>query len=235
MEMDEAKKTNAIRSDAFARQYFQGRVIDIGAGRDLVCAHAERFDLEDGDANVITQYRKIESYDCVHSSHCLEHMHDPQQALMQWWALVKPGGYLVMVVPDEDLYEQCNWPSIFNRDHKATFTLKKGSSWSPVSFKIDDLARNLPKAEILSVELQDAGYNHALQNKVIRVRKPGSSERTLGRFFVRLATKIAKRVPVAGKNLKRQVENIGFHLGVPIDQTAREAVAQIQVIVKKTN
>ena len=35
--------------------YFQGKVIDIGAGNDLVCSHAEQFDLEDGDANVIAQ------------------------------------------------------------------------------------------------------------------------------------------------------------------------------------
>lgn len=36
-------------------RYFQGKVIDIGAGNDLVGSHAERFDLEDGDANVIAQ------------------------------------------------------------------------------------------------------------------------------------------------------------------------------------
>ena len=137
--MDEAKKTNLIRGDAFMSQYFQGKVIDIGAGNDLVCPGAERFDLEDGDANVITRYRQPDSYDCVHSSHCLEHMHDPAAALKEWWALVKPGGYLVTVVPEEDLYEQGIWPSVFNKDHKATFTLKKGRSWSPVSFNVENL------------------------------------------------------------------------------------------------
>ena len=92
--MDEAKKTNLIRGDAFMSQYFRGKVIDIGAGNDLVCPGAERFDLEDGDANVITRYRQPDSYDCVHSYHCLEHMHDPAAALKEWWALVKPGGLL---------------------------------------------------------------------------------------------------------------------------------------------
>ncbi|MBK8741304.1 MAG: class I SAM-dependent methyltransferase [Betaproteobacteria bacterium] len=121
--MDEARKTNALRGAAFAAQYLDGRVIDIGAGRDLVSANAERFDIDDGDANFISRFRPAGAYDAVHSSHCLEHMHDPPAALAEWWSLLKPGGYLILVVPDEDLYEQGIWPSIFNRDHKATFRL----------------------------------------------------------------------------------------------------------------
>ena len=50
-------------------------------------------------------------------------MRDVPQALEQWWQLVKPGGAMVIVVPDEDLYEQGAWPSLFNRDHSATFRL----------------------------------------------------------------------------------------------------------------
>ena len=63
-------------------------------------------DLIHGDAQHILDYKKKESYDCVNSSHCLEHMKDVPSALSQWWGLVKPGGYLVTVVPHEDLYEQ---------------------------------------------------------------------------------------------------------------------------------
>ena len=63
------------------------------------------------------------AYDAVCSSHCLEHMRDVPAALTQWWALVRKGGYLVLVVPDEDLYEQGGWPSLFNSDHKATFRI----------------------------------------------------------------------------------------------------------------
>ena len=53
--MDEARKTNALRGPAFIGRYLGGKVIDIGAGADLVAPHAERFDLEEGDANLITQ------------------------------------------------------------------------------------------------------------------------------------------------------------------------------------
>lgn len=131
-------------------------MIDIGAGKGLVCPWAELFDIEDGDANQITRYRTSGSYDAVHSSHCLEHMTDPVVSLSQWWALIKPGGYLVLVVPDEDLYEQGFWPSRFNNDHKATFIIKTDKSWSPVShiIPIDQTAREA-LAQIQVVEKKD--------------------------------------------------------------------------------
>ena len=56
-------------------------MIDIGAGRDLVTPTAQRFDLEDGDADFITRYSQPQTYDAVHSSYCLEHMVDPARAL----------------------------------------------------------------------------------------------------------------------------------------------------------
>jgi hypothetical protein len=59
-------------------------------------------------------------------------MANPESALSQWWSLVKPGGYLIVVVPHEDLYEQGIWPSRFNSDHKATFQLGAVSKFSPV-------------------------------------------------------------------------------------------------------
>ena len=55
--MDEARKTNALRGRAFIERYLSGKVIDIGAGADLVAPHAERFDRDEGDANVITRHR----------------------------------------------------------------------------------------------------------------------------------------------------------------------------------
>ena len=90
--MDESAKTNRLRSAEFHRTYFSGRVIDIGCGPDLVVPHAVPFDVEHGDAQWIRNYFEAESFDCVHSSHCLEHMRDVKSALEQWWELVKRGG-----------------------------------------------------------------------------------------------------------------------------------------------
>jgi SAM-dependent methyltransferase len=133
--------------------------LDIGCGDDPVRPDVEPFDVDQGDANCVTQFiTDLESYDYVFSSHCLEHMYDPLTTIADWWKLVKPEGTMFVVVPDEDLYEQGYWPSLFNSDHKATFTISKQSSWSPVSRNLMDLARALPDAEIVSVRLQDHRY-----------------------------------------------------------------------------
>src|SRR6202042_1346216 len=119
--MNEASKTRAVRNSDFYSRYMSDSVLDIGCGPDLVVPHATPFDQEDGDANEILNYFKAESFSCVHSSHCLEHMRNPQKSIADWWTLLKPGGYLITVVPDEELYEQGNWARPFHSHHKKKF------------------------------------------------------------------------------------------------------------------
>lgn len=237
--MNEASKTSRHRTQAFKEMYFDGTVLDIGCGPDLVVPHAEPFDLEQGDANEISRYLPAASYDCVHSSHCLEHMRDVPSALRQWWSLVKPGGAMIVVVPEENLYEQGVWPSIFNPDHKATFRLGGSSSWSRVSYDLQWLIESLPGARLISAEIQDAGYNYALKSS-----GPGP----LGRLLIQLRYRtletpltwlrmkrlgLLKRLGLAPDLLDNFLARAGRHLGIPLDQTRGEALAQIQVVVRK--
>ena len=157
--MDEASKTLSLYPDLLS-PYLQGRVLDIGAGLDPITPQAEVFDKEQGDAQYLDRYFPSGSFDTVFSSHCLEHMVDPISALKSWFALVKPGGYLVTIVPDEDLYEQGHFPSLFNSDHKSTFTLSKSKSWSPRSNNCFELAQEL-QGEIIHLALQDNNYNRS--------------------------------------------------------------------------
>jgi SAM-dependent methyltransferase len=223
--MRETEKSNAYRTADFFAVYVRGRVIDIGCGDDPITATAEGFDREQGDANEILKYRSAESYDCVYSSHCLEHMNDPPKALAQWWLLLRPGGYMVVAVPHEDLYEQGYWPSLFNRDHKATFRMGGGTSWSPVSFDIYRLMTSLRGAEIISAEVQDRGYDHSLRGSG---RMHPKFLRKLGRWLVR--TKRTSRFVErpAGLCLRMLAA-----LGCPIDQTQGAALAQIQIVARK--
>lgn len=229
--MKESQKTNQLRSQAFKEAYLRGRIIDIGSGSETVCPEAEPFDMQDGDANRILDFREAGAYDCVHSSHCLEHMRDPEAALCQWWGLLRLGGHLVLVVPEEDLYEQGYWPSIFNADHKHTFRLGGATSWSPVSRDLFALCASLPGAMVLKAELQRAGYREAVH------RKPGTSPRSglrwgLGRFMA-IQRGRARRIPFVGRLAESLIIGASLATGCPIDQTLGEAVAQIQVVVRK--
>lgn len=102
-------------------------------------------------------------FDFVHSSHCLEHLVDPREGLRNWLRVVRDGGYLVITVPDEDLYEQGIFPSTFNRDYKWTFTIYKSQSWSDRSLNLLDMVRELgPDAEVVKNEQLSATYRFDL-------------------------------------------------------------------------
>ena len=225
--VDETSKTHLIRSEDFAQKYLQGRVLDIGAGKDGVSLNAEKFDTEDGDANRILDFLSRESYDTVYSSHCLEHMFNPPEALEQWWELVKPSGYLVLVVPDEDLYEQGIWPSIFNPDHKATFRLNTGASWSPVSHELKSLVSALPKVCVISTEKHDSHYDYSL------MAKPGETWHPKT-FLVKYMYRIARQMPLNIRpSCRKYVDRFARFRNIPVDQTLGPALAQIQIIARK--
>jgi len=64
-----------------------------------------------------------ESQDAVFSSHCLEHIDDYKYALSEWYRVLKIGGYIIIIVPHQYLYERKpTLPSIFNPDHKRLYT-----------------------------------------------------------------------------------------------------------------
>lgn len=52
-----------------------------------------------------------------------------------WYGL----GYLIVVVLDEDLYEQGLWPSVFESDHKASVRITKAESRCPASYDVRKL------------------------------------------------------------------------------------------------
>ncbi len=218
----EASKTKLVW-DAKTRALLAGEGIDIGCGIDPILPHVRRFDQEHGDANEIERFVP-ERFDFVFSAHCLEHMRDPRAAIRGWFNLVRPGGHLIVVVPDEDLYEQGAFPSVFNPDHKWTFTLSKPRSWSPRSLNVLELVRTLEGGELVRAEIQDHGYQRELQR-----RRIGWWGRWMHRQFMRF-----KRNLTSGPAQAR-VARVFHALGAAIDQTSIEdgRLAQIQFIVKR--
>src|SRR5262245_28715209 len=118
------------RREGYFEWVFLGDGIDIGCGDDPVTADCLRWDREQGDAQDLPGIAAA-SFDWVYSNHCLEDLPNPWRAIHRWWEVLRPGGRLLLVVPDEDLYEQGIWPSRFNGEHRWSFTLHKWRSWSP--------------------------------------------------------------------------------------------------------
>jgi SAM-dependent methyltransferase len=179
--MNESSKSifGKLADARYATRYLVGDGIDIGAGSDSLWQYHELFplmkscrawDVADGDAQLMQGVPDLQ-FDFVHSSHCLEHLRNPFEALNQWLRILKTGGHLVCIVPDEDLYEQGVFPSTYNADHKHTFTIHKQQSWSSASINLTELLAQLsPHASLLKLELKDATYRYQLPSLIQQAR-----------------------------------------------------------------
>ena len=221
--MNEASKTLSVISDSH-KKLLQGKGIDIGSGPYPVVQNAEPFDVIHGDADNILDYvKQVGEFDFVFSSHCLEHMKDPYKAISDWWRLVKPSGAMIFIVPDEDLYEQGYWPSIFNGDHKHTFTISKMKSWSPVSINVIELVNSLSSKKSSEIYLMDNNYDRSLL-----VSRIISSHRAIRLNVIQSTLSI--RFPF----VKNILDKIWKFFRQPVDQTLESALAQIFVVVYKS-
>jgi len=160
-----------MRDPNFINKYFVGVGLDIGGLPDPLSIYQELFcqmgdvrtwDWDDGDAQYLKSLGN-DAVDFVHSSHCLEHLVDPFIGLKNWMRVTKPGGYIIVTVPDEDLYEQGEWPPTFNKDHKNSFTINKNTSWCDKSVNVIDLLTSLgDSADIIKIELLTSSYRYEL-------------------------------------------------------------------------
>ena len=159
-----------LHDSRFATTFFKGSGIDIGCGDDPLSKYRLQFpliedlrpwDLPDGDAQLMSNVPN-DSYDFVHSSHCLEHLSNPYEAFKNWLRICKPNGHIVVTVPDEDLYEQGQFPSTFS-PHLTTWTILKDASWSPASIGVFDfLYQFRTEIEVIKVELINGSYIYGI-------------------------------------------------------------------------
>jgi SAM-dependent methyltransferase len=179
----------------FATRWFVGSGLDVGAGGDSLALYAELFplmrnvvpyDAPQGNAQLLDNVED-NSFDFLYSSHCLEHLDDPYEALSHWIRVVKPSGHLIISVPDEDLYEQGVWPSRFNVGHKTSWTIDKAESWSPVSVNVVDLVHRFRgEALPIKIELIDHGYRPSLFGRGIDQTRMPTTEAAIEFVLLKL-------------------------------------------------
>lgn len=86
--------------------------------------------------------------DAVYSSHCLEHIPDYKQALSDWHRVLKVGGYLIVAVPHQYLFEkQRDLPSRSNIDHRRYYTSESllaelREAWPENGYRVRQLVEN---------------------------------------------------------------------------------------------
>lgn len=93
-----------------------GDGVDIGFGGDPIVPHAICMDMPGRYANYMNHVQHLhgdarnlhwfraDALDWVYSSHVLEDFEDTGAVLEEWLRVVRPGGYLVLFLPDEQTY-----------------------------------------------------------------------------------------------------------------------------------
>lgn len=176
--MDEMKKSTQrrLKDSRFLEEYFVGEGLDVGCGYDLLSKEAftriskvEGYDFVLGhkDAQTLPEIPD-DKFDFISSSHCLEHMRDPLEALTNWLRVIKPGGYIVITVPDWVMYEHRQWPSRYNHDHKWAWTMKQDLSrdGAHVIYVPDFVHRFSDMIEPKIAHTITDNYNYTLPNNV---------------------------------------------------------------------
>ncbi|NOW45492.1 SAM-dependent methyltransferase [Novosphingobium sp. SG751A] len=96
------------------------------------------------------------SQDTVFASHCLEHIDDYRTVIADWFRVLKVGGYLLITVPHQYLYERnLDLPSRFNADHRRYYTA--ASLLREVEEAIDPL-----QFRVRQLEDNDRGFDYAI-------------------------------------------------------------------------
>lgn len=147
-------------------EIFKGSALDVGCGDDIInkdlwphLKTVNGFDTEDGDANSIDAYFEPNTFDVIHGSQVIEHLHDPKDFLHRCLKILKKKGHIVMTMPDLVLYESMSWPSNFNADHKTTWSMLYPRSPAPNHIYLPDFLNSFNDvAETLLCRLVDTNY-----------------------------------------------------------------------------
>ena len=128
--------------EGFYTKYINGLGLDIGCAQRIrsISQDAQLWDMQTTPGGDATFMKGVpdDTYDYVMASHILEHLDDVETALKNWLRITKPGGHLIVCIPERDLFEcKKELPSKWNKFHKWYFKLDEAEP--PVTLNFTDV------------------------------------------------------------------------------------------------
>jgi SAM-dependent methyltransferase len=171
--VNETHKSALRRSHepAFLQHYFAGDGLEISrhgassAALKTLFPRIGHLTLWDGTADEAAQLRNVPdvSFDFIHAGSILAETSNPAKALARWLDVLRPGGYAIFLLPDEDLHGKGRWPNPFNPKHKSSFTIYNDKRALPQSINVLDLVRRV--APIAACERVVLVRDHHIDNQ----------------------------------------------------------------------
>jgi SAM-dependent methyltransferase len=163
-----------LKDSRYANIWLSGQGLDISDASDPLSSYTSSFpkisalDLLDQAATHPEYLDNIpnDTYDFVHSAFQLQYFEQPFVAVRNWLRVIKPGGFLIIKVPDEDLWYQGVWPPTVDPAAKFSFSLYKSKSWN-VQYSINSYSfftQNAIYIDVLKGDRLDENYNYATPN-----------------------------------------------------------------------
>ena len=119
-----------------------------------------------------------DSFDAIYSSHCFEHIGPWKEVLRDWYRILKPGGFLIIVVPHQFLFERKRrLPSPINADHKRFYTSASllseiETAFEENSFRIRHLLENDKGFDYDLLPYHGTDGCYEIELVVEKIRKP---------------------------------------------------------------
>lgn len=164
--------------NGFFEKYMSGHGVDIGyrggnADNLPILPSAIGVDIGFRGYDGVTLPFPSGQFDYVYSSHCLEHVLKPFECLREWHRVLKDGGYLIVVVPHQYLYEKkAIMPSRFSREHLRFFTPSKLLEYVEAALEPNSY-------RVKSLEDGDQGFDYDI----------GPEEHSIGQYEITLVIK----------------------------------------------
>lgn len=147
-----------------------GAGLDVGCGTDKVHPECVGFDKQSRSGVTVGSAEKLpfndNRFDWVYSSHCIEHLDEPEQAISEMIRVLKPDGTLILYLPYKDWYDDVYPNSWHKHQFRPSDVLEMVKRQWPDVWVVTDELRGGPRKN------DDQEYSFLLILKLMEPKAP---------------------------------------------------------------